>query len=60
MGAATPDPGPLYVYQLEQTIRDLDRLVSSDGPRIRSEHPEDHGLEPWVAELVEKLRLEDE
>lgn len=55
--ADAPRPSrPIYVLLLEQTIRELDRVISGNMPPIRGDHPEDHGLRTEVAELVESLR----
>ena len=55
--AAPPPPSdPLYVFQLEETIRQLGRILREEGvPIIRSDHPEDHGLDVRTARIVEEL-----
>ena len=47
---------PLYVFALEEAVRELDRVIMDDMPPIRADHPEDHGLTREVAELVVSLR----
>jgi len=56
VAAPDHDPRPLYVLRLEEAIRELDRVISSEMPQISAEHPGDHGLTRDVAELIVSLR----
>lgn len=46
----------LYVLTLEEAIRQLDRLLISEGITIDCRHPQDTGVDEDTASLVEDLR----
>jgi hypothetical protein len=56
VAADAREPRPLYVLLLEEAVRELDRVISENGPPVHAENPEDHGLSPEVAQLVGRLR----
>lgn len=54
---AAPESGrPLYVFLLEEVVRELDRVIAENGPTIRADYPEDHGISREIAATVASLR----